>query len=354
MTNGASFFKAYLSNFQKYGCDAAVLLGHMTAQIAWHEQQHRQGAWFHSIRVLAEELGLTPKKVRTALAKLVDAGQVRVEKGVGPNNTYGYRLGQSTADQVVPQVKPSAAVGQTGCSSRANRFIPQGKPIKLDRKSKKESMQACKEMPACRSYEKNPTTSKHPANPSQREVVVILESAGLDGASVRSLARVCEGKGVCPAELRWMIGDLESRRRHPVKSLGALLRTRIEDDDFLQVREQLADRERQQKAEQHRQATEWIRERKVLLQQRIVSLMGTGFYDELQLELMRIKSTADGYAMRLDGEMIVIPYNTAFMSHASRAIDQLERRIVEAEESKFARSQAKSASSSHSQRPARM
>lgn len=333
MTGGA-FYKLRPMMIQQVGCLAASLLAFLEHKIDFHNRSHT-GAWYHSQTRIAAELGMTPWQVRQSLKILVESGLLKITKKAGPNRTDGFEC-----------VRGTRGVHTPVCDIHT--------PIKLDKTNKKESMQACKEMPACRSYEKNPTTSKPPANPSQREVVVILESAGLDGASVRSLARVCGEKQVRPAELRWMIGDLESRRRHPVKSLGALLRTRIADDDFLQVREQIADRERQQQAAQHRQATEWIRDRKVMLQQRIVSLMGTGHYDELQLELMRMKSTVDGYAMRLDGEMTVIPYNTAFMSHASRAMDQLERRIVEAEESKFARSQAKSASSSHPQRPARM
>ena len=216
MSNSAPFFKAHLSNFQKYGCDAAVLLGHMSAQIAWHGK----GVWFHSVRALAEELGLTPKKVRTALAKLVDAGELRVQKAAGPNNTCGYRLGQSTAEQVVAQGKPSATVGQTGCFSRANRFIPQGKPNKKEIKRKK-SMQ--EEMPACSSS----------IDRDCQELVEAIRPLQLNDRDTLSLAKEAKVGGVTAHELNDLVADVQ---RKNAANPGGLLRVKLRGSDVQRLR----------------------------------------------------------------------------------------------------------------------
>jgi len=217
MSNSAPFFKAYLSNFQKYGCDAAVLLGHMTAQIAWHEQHHRQGAWYHSTRAIADELGMTRKRVRTALTKLTDAGELRIEKGVGPNRTDGFRLGQP----VVP-VGPVVAtqVGPVG-----QRVGPVGQPNKQERKRKK-SMH--REMPACSSS----------IDRDCKELVEAIQPLELNDRDTLSLAKVAKAGGVTAQELNELVADVQSK--NPMNA-GGLLRVKLRGSDVQRLRSKQAE-----------------------------------------------------------------------------------------------------------------
>lgn len=320
MDSAKPFVAVTFETIAKYGLEAATLLAFITQNINYHERHSKQ-AWYHSERALAEKLGLGRNRVRRALDRLIEAGELMVEKGAGPNRTDGWRVARDK-----PQV------------------VPGSPPTKKEENKNVNSKQAYRKMPACSLEKKIESLSSPPTDPRHHEFLASLKDAGIEGGSARSLAACCVEKGVTLAELQWLIVGLQRRQRHPAKSLGAVLRTRLNDNDHLLVREQLAEREQRRAEEKQQQSINWLYKKLMECRQRLLGLMGMWQADAIDDEILQWKRVAGGFQMVINDVIQTVPFNGAFLSNATLAVQQLESRIADVELEKSRQRQARQAS----------
>lgn len=203
MDTSQPFVAVTLEAMAKYGLEAATLLAYITQNINYHERHSKQ-AWYHSERALAEKLGLGRNRVRRALDRLIAAGELAVEKGVGPNRTDGWRV----VHQQPPVVSCSPPV--VSCSP----------PTKKETNNKKKSMH--REMPACSSFEKE--------CPELLGAIRPLEESG---HNTLSLARDAKQRGVTAEELQQLVAEV--LKKSP-KNRGGLLRRMLQAGDHERLR----------------------------------------------------------------------------------------------------------------------
>ena len=209
MTGGA-FYKLRPEIIQQVGCLAASLLAFLEHKIDFHGRTH-SGAWYHSQTRIAAELGMTPWQVRQSLKILVESGLLKVTKNAGPNRTDGFECVRGTRGEHAPVRDIHTPVRDIHT------------PIKLDKTNKKESMQACKEMPACSSS----------IDWDCQELVEAIRPLELNDRDNLSLAKEAKAGSVTVQELTELVADVQSKNP---KNPGGLLRVKLRGSDVQRLR----------------------------------------------------------------------------------------------------------------------
>lgn len=221
MSNSA-FFEFKLAVVSNCGPGAWQVLEYMHRKHEYYRGQGRD-SFYHSRQAISNSTGMSVQQVRTALAKLINAGMVTKLTRRGACGTCCWLVVEFPRDQLVAE--PPAIRQPSGCDQPASWLGSTSH--KYIYKSNSKCMQG---MPACSS--KNQKQLIDP-EPEQKPWFDALDSGRIQPHSRGLLAALAIEKGATPEELKELVGQASGEA---VLNPGGYLRHLLTTDALEKLR----------------------------------------------------------------------------------------------------------------------